>query len=331
MEVIEINDFSQLIRYQPSKSFTHISAEKWNTDFPELHLLVVESDELKARCSLWWKNTPELEGQRLGFVGHYFASDSQASELLFTACFEKLALQGCGLCIGPIDGSTWKPYRLVSETNDFPPFFLELETPLCWNEYFRNAGFQMLRSYCSVMNQQLDWEDAKTDQVAKQRLNEGFVLRNFNRDESAIDFQKIHQLSLQSFQGNFLYSPITEQEFFNLYDKVLSHIEPEFVLLLELNDELIAYLFAIPNLAQAIRGDVIDEVIIKTLAVHPQYTNQRIGNWLSKTLYQKAKELGFKKVIHALMIDDNQSSKMHSSEATVVRRYSLYAKRLGRY
>ena len=68
----------------------------------------------------------------LGFVGHYAAADEAAGRVAAGARRGALASHGCALAVGPIDGTTWRSYRLVIEPGDRPPFFLEPQNPPDW-------------------------------------------------------------------------------------------------------------------------------------------------------------------------------------------------------
>src|SRR5947209_5110735 len=93
----------------------------------DAHLMLCANDDIPtARCSLWWKGTP---GHGVGLIGHYAAADGEsASRLLHLAC-RKLAERGCTLAIGPMDGSSHRRYRLLSDRGDEPGFFLEPDNP----------------------------------------------------------------------------------------------------------------------------------------------------------------------------------------------------------
>ncbi|MBV9712853.1 MAG: hypothetical protein JO011_18285, partial [Ktedonobacteraceae bacterium] len=95
---------------------------------------ILEGDDggIQARCSLWWKNVPQLPDQRIGLIGHYAAYDTASAVSLLQLACKELARQGCTLAVGPMDGSTERRYRLLSERGTEPPFFLEPDNPDDW-------------------------------------------------------------------------------------------------------------------------------------------------------------------------------------------------------
>src|SRR5512134_3810448 len=102
-------------------------------DAPDEHwLLPGERGALRARCSLWWTRTPALLGHRVGLIGHYAApAAAPGAGLLDRACHE-LAARGCSVAVGPMDGSAWRRYRLITERGTEPTFFLEPDNPDDW-------------------------------------------------------------------------------------------------------------------------------------------------------------------------------------------------------
>lgn len=102
----------------------------------DAHTLVIRKGEIVARCSLWWSEPPPLAGQGPGIIGHFAALNAlDAGELLDAACLE-LARHGCTVAVGPMDGNTWRRYRLLTGRGPERPFFLEPDNPDEWPAFF---------------------------------------------------------------------------------------------------------------------------------------------------------------------------------------------------
>jgi GNAT superfamily N-acetyltransferase len=143
------------------------------------------------------------------------------------------------------------------------------------------------------------------------------------------ELRRIHALSLEGFRDNFLYSPIGVEDFLAQYRGIRPYVRPELVLLLEWQGSLIGYLFGLPDWLQAKRGETIDTAIAKTMAVHPDHRGEGLGTLLLTRFTEVAADLGYRRVIHALMHEDNRSRRISAHTATPIRRYTLYAKPLG--
>jgi L-amino acid N-acyltransferase YncA len=275
-----------------------------------------------ARCSLWWQDTPVLPGHRVGLIGHYAVRDATAAAGALRLACEQLAEQGCTLAVGPLDGTTWNRYRLLTERGGEPHFFLEPDNPDDWPAHFTGQGFSSLAQYSSAVA-------ACDASPPSQPSPPGMTLRPLNPSRFDEELCRIHALSLEGFRDNFLYSPIGLDDFLEQYRGIRPHVRPELVLLLERQDRLVGYLFGVPDLMQARRGQPIDTVIAKTMTVHPDHRGEGLGNYLLNRFAEVAAGLGYRRVLHALMHEDNRSRRISSHTATTFRRYTLYAKPLG--
>jgi hypothetical protein len=290
--------------------------------------LLDPAETIGARCSLWWRDVPAHPGQRLGLMGHYAATSAEsATEVLALAC-NQLAHQGCTLAVGPLDGTTWQRYRLLTERGDEPLFFLEPDNPDDWPGHWLAAGFTPLSTYFSAVTVRLDEVDPRMPEIERRMAEQGITARTLDMTRFEEELRRIHALSLASFKDNFLYVPLGEADFLSQYLGIKPHVRPELVLLLEQRGELIGYLFGIPDLLQARRGQVIDTTIIKTIAVHPKNLGTGLGIFVMGRFQQMSAERGYQRVIHALMQEDNRSRKISKHTAKTIRRYVLYARAL---
>jgi predicted N-acetyltransferase YhbS len=291
-------------------------------------MVLGESGQPEARCSLWWNDTPVYEAHRMGIIGHYGAGNgAAAAQLLEIACWE-LANHGYTMAVGPMDGNTWQRYRLLTERGSEPAFFLEPDNPDDWPGHWAEAGFAPLANYFSAANDHLDRIDPRALEITRRITEMGITLRTIDVDRFEEELRSIHALSLRSFAQNFLYTPLGEEDFVAQYRSVQPYVRPELVHIAEKAGRPVGYMFAIPDMLQARRDLTIDTVILKTMAVDPDFSGAGLGTLFFARCHQTARQLGYKRVIHALMHESNKSKKMSSQTARIFRRYTLYAKRL---
>jgi GNAT superfamily N-acetyltransferase len=277
---------------------------------------------------LWWKEAPPLAGEVPGVVGHFAALDESATkELLETAC-DQLRVNGCTCAIGPMDGNTWRCYRLVTERGHEPPFFLELDNPDEWPRWFVASGFRPLAQYFSALNDDLTVEDPRMVRTAERLESAGVRLRPLDRRRFIEELRRIYAVSRVSFERNFLYTPISEEEFMAQYEPVQAHVRPELVVLAEQAGQPVGFIFGVPDLAQARRGVPMDTAVLKTVAVLPGRTQAGLGSLLIARCQQAARALGFRRVIHALMHESNNSRNISGHYAKPFRRYTLFSRSL---
>jgi len=328
MMLRQIVDATELATLKPAAGLPGLDADELTGNSPDAHWVVTDGDSLLARCSLWWRDAPKFVDKIVGVIGHYAALDNETSKLLLTHSCEQLRRRNCKFAIGPMDGSTWHRYRMVTEAGDEPPFFLEPYTPCEWPQQWQAAGFEPIAQYSTRINTDLNYEDPRLMHVAARMDEQGISIRNLNIDDFESELRRIHQVSCISFRSNFLYTPIPEDEFVALYDRFQPYLKPEWVFLAMCRGELVGFLFAIPDWLQAQRGLAIDTVVVKSLAVLPGRANAGLGNLLAMHCHRAAREIGYTRAIHALMHDGNHSRNVSSRYAHIMRRYALFGRDL---
>ena len=297
---------------------------------PDAHLAALEGGAPRARCSLWWREAPALPGERIGVIGHFDAAAGAADAaraLLEDAC-RRLAAQGATLAVGPMDGNTWRSYRLVSDAGTEPPFFLEPWTPLEWNAHFKAAGFAPLATYHSSVTTDLAGVDPRVPQAAARLAENGVRIRMLEAKRFVAELERIHELSVTAFSRNYLYTPLGREAFVAQYLPVERHVDPRLVLVAEHEGAIAGFLFAVPDLAQASRGARVDTVVVKTVAVRPGRRYAGLGAVLTAECHARAAQAGFRRAVHALMHDANSSANISRRYADILRRYTLYSRRL---
>jgi GNAT superfamily N-acetyltransferase len=230
-----------------------------------------------------------------------------------------------------MDGTTWRRYRLLTERGPQPTFFLEPDNPDDWPNHYLSSGFTVLAQYCSALNAEIGQTDPRAAEVAGSLSAGGVTIRPLNPDGFLDELQRIYLLSVASFRNNFLYSPISEEEFLSLYQVLEPVLVPDLVLFAEVGGQPIGFIFALPDLNEAQREQRVDTIIIKTIAVHPEFSGQGLGSLLSARCQEVACRLGYRRAIHALMHESNQSRRISAHyNVRTIRRYALFARELSR-
>ncbi len=328
-QLIAIRMPAELEREKAIAGVSLLSPTELLQDAPDAHwILSTNNGEAMGRLSLWWSRTPSLPGHRLGLIGHYTVCDAVAAHRLLQHACEALRARGCTLAVGPMDGNSWRRYRFLTERGNEPVFFLEPDNPDDWPSHFLEFGFTPLATYCSAINTDLSREDSRIKRVADRLAILDVHIRPLNPQYIEDELRRIYEVSRISFQGNFLFTQINEAEFMSRYLKLLPYVRPELVLIAESRGKAIGFLLALPDHSQAMRGETIDTVILKTVAVLPERGNAGLGSLLVARGHQTARELGYTRAIHALMHESNNSRNISGHYAQTIRRYALFAKSL---
>src|SRR5262249_23686069 len=160
--------------------------------------------------------------------------------------------------------------------------------------------FEPLTNYNSAITDGLELNDPRADRVDARLRREGFRIRPFDAARFDDELSLLYHVSLAAFAENFLYQPISEDQFYELYRPIQPYIRPDLVLIAEREGDPAAFLFAIPD-----RNP--EHFVIKTLAAHPRYAGRGLGTVLIQHVNRAASVLGYRRAIHALMHETNQS------------------------
>ncbi|MFN0085420.1 MAG: N-acetyltransferase family protein, partial [Blastocatellia bacterium] len=298
-QLIEATTEEQLRRFLDAAGAPGLDGATMAMQRADAHLMIEgPSGEIEARCSLWWTDPPPHTDHRLGLIGHYAARNDAAAGLLLDGASARLAAHGCTMAAGPMDGNTWNRYRLVTERGTEPPFFLEPDTHEDWPGQFTRAGFAPLAEYYSALSTDLARRDPRMTEVAVRLYALGVTIRPLRVDQFAGEMARIYDVSKISFQRNFLYTPISREDFLAMYEPIRPYVHPALVLLAEHEDRPVGFIFTLPDLNQARRGEPVDTLIIKTVAVLPEAGYAGLGSLLVARAHEIAEAAGFRRVIH---------------------------------
>ena len=283
--------------------------------------------QVTAHVALWWKDTPPLDGEKIGTIGGFAALDQEsAASLLEHACV-RLRDAGRRIAVGPMNGNTWRRHRYVISGEPRGPFLLEPRNPPEYPDWWRQAGFTELSHYSSSV---IALDGAKVVSTAMRlRLEDsGIVIRKLDPARYEDELKSIHALSLKSFSSNFLYTPLGEAEFLAAYGKVRSYVEPDFVRIAERDGTPCGFLFGIRDIEAESRGEK-PAVIVKTLAVDSASRSAGLGSLLVDEVHAAAFERGYVESIHAMEHESNTSRKITGRYGgRIFRNYALFSKPL---
>lgn len=304
---------------------------------PALYIFAMYEGKLTARCSIWAEpqllfpptaeqlNLPIADAIKPGFIGHYAATSLKAGlELLQLADWE-LRRRGCNAVIGPVDGSTWRRYRLITETRGESLFPLEPVNPLSWNKHFQQAGFKVVNTYGSSINKELAAKDPDGKTLKAKMTRQGVKLRSLNVENLSSDLEGIYNVTMEAMQNNFLFSPLDRASFLKEQMKLTALADPELVVVAERSGSVVGYLFAYPDRNPEAHHA---RLIMKTIARDPDSKLKGLGRILYQEVHSRAYEKGFREAIHALYTMGNTANDISSMYGKSMRSYAVYGKAL---
>ncbi len=324
---VEVSSPEDFRRISGSQDLWRFDPENLSRHAPDAHWLVLGShDRPRGRCSLWWNRTPRYGQHRVGTIGHFAAAGSEAGRALLSHACRELSNHDCTFAFGPMDGSTWRSYRFVTGKGSAPPFFLEPRHPPEWPDHFTRTGFTPLARYLSSLNCDLSYDDRRGRECEQRFTDAGVRVREIDLERFEDELRTIHAIAIRSFANNFLYTPISESEFVEHHLPFKPYLRPELIMVAEQEQRGVGFIFAVPDWLQLERDQDIDTVIIKTLAILPGRKYAGLGSYLTRRNHNMVRELGYTRIIHAMMHSANSSRGISRRYAQPMRAYTLYGR-----
>ena len=320
----------------PTQGVAPISREAWAVTRPDVHLAATDTGGLAARASVWWTHPPadpERPGARIGCIGHLDGRHADALAVVVSEALDVLRQNGASRVVGPMDGSTWHAYRVVSDASpegtSHPPFALEPWPPARVEEALRAGGFEPVAHYHSALFPQIpDRSEALSERLGLAE-EKGVTLRRLDPHRAEAELGTLYDLSLDAFARNPYFAPILREAFLATYRPLVPRIDPRLLLIAEHHRQPVGVVFGLADWNEAARGETVRTLVFKTLAVRRALMGQGLGSLLSLALEEAAREMGLTRSIHALMHDANRSVRISQRrEVDLIRRYALLGRKL---
>ena len=285
------------------------------------------SGNVLARAAVWENPDIAYLGETPGLIGSFeCVDDVECAAAVLGAAEARLRMEGRRRVVGPMNGSTWAPYRLALPEGAPCLFPLEPRNPAYYCAYWESLGYHAIANYTSSSFPLRPDSFPRLELASAVLPAHGVTVSDFRPDKSDDELNAIYEVSVASFRSNFLYTPLSRAGFLAKYRPIASRLRPQDVVIARNADgKPVGFAFGFPN-AYAPIGT---EYVIKTAAVLPEHAGRGLGGLLVDRLARMAYDDGFESAYHALMHESNISCNLgRHAHAKVCRRYSLYAKDL---
>lgn len=172
------------------------------------------------------------KSSELSFFGFVKYADDRFEELvkeLKSSCSTRL--------IGPIDFSTYYPYRFAADNFDFrlyPDLAGEKELPV-----FLENGFSVHKEYISTLAE-IDFDKVATFRSVS--LPEGYRMEELHGDEVYAHLSELYDVASSVFEKAYLNEPISREDFIDIYVGALKDVLPDLLMVYH-NEEPVAFCF----------------------------------------------------------------------------------------
>jgi GNAT superfamily N-acetyltransferase len=131
-----------------------------------------------------------------------------------------------------------------------------------------------------------------------------------------------------SFADAMLFSPISREAFHATYEPIRPHLDPDFIRVAIHNERVVGFAFGIPDFKALERGQRIDTIVAKTWAVLLEPRYRGLGAVMLNDVRYSAHRRGMRRIIHALIREDNVSLNLSKRFAVPMRGYTLFADKI---
>ena len=245
----------------------------------------------------------------------FFESKSQDFDA-FQSEWSELRLAFPGSWVGPLQGSTFLPYRFITWSDDQALFPGEWRNQAHYGLWMEQLQPSKITHYRSAYRTDYQRVIAISESFLTDWNTEGFNLTPFRMDHEE-EWTALHYMIEAIFRGNWGYKTLNPDEFTG-WAKSLgeSHGGQPWLYWVQIDDRRVgfAYLFYLDD----------GTLIFKTIGLLPEFQAKKIGNAVAGALHMRAQEAGAKRCIYALVQSENRVNRMPDPDITVFRTYASY-------
>lgn len=247
------------------------------------------------------------------FFGFFECIDEDCFALLWQELLGEAKTKGITSLFGPVNGTIWHPYRVVTSSVEAPFFPSESISRLEYAGWLANQKPLEVFEYHSAYRTDYTPIIVATRNSYQNAIDSGVLLRTETIDTNNI--QELYALAVEVFSQNPGYVHLSIEEFVALYssDKISRNNATLYTA--RIDGKLVGFCLNLEN---------NQTLIMKTIAVAPNIQQKGIGNALVHKIHIDAVASGFTKVIYALVRKDNNVRHFPTDKITVFREYAAY-------
>ena len=216
--------------------------------------------------------------------------------------------------LGPINGTIWHQYRFVDKDLHQKTFPSEPVTKNYYVDFFRSKNPVYYEEYHSAFRTNFDVIMNFTKQSYENTLKNNVDIEKIQKFDIEL-LKVLFAFSKQIFSKSWGFVPLNFHEFTELYntDKVDNFVGSVF--LAKFKKEIIGFCLNI---------ETKDSLIMKTIAVVPEFQQKGVANALVFAIHNDAKQNKKEYVIYPLINKKNKIQYFPKDEVTIMREYIAF-------
>ena len=254
---------------------------------------------------------PFMDGHAFGFFELKGGTEENRQE-----AWAQTRAQYVGPFYGPINGSTFLPYKSISMTDGSSIFPGEWDNAPSVAKFFNACRPKKVVQYRSAYRIQFDGVIEVSEPFLQGWYDQGFSLENIELDSPRTADALLNMIDA-IFRGNWGYESMTKAQFQNWLQHITAGSSSTPLLYwVHIKNQKVgfAYLSELPDAT----------IIFKTIGILPEFQAKGIGNAIAGELHKVAKSRNAQKCIYALVQLDNRVNRMPDLDITIMREYETY-------
>ena len=243
-------------------------------------------------------------------------NDKEDQSKFWQALRNKSQESGAKKLTGPIQGTTYFPYRFISQSDGTPFFRGEYFSAIEDHQFLLDQNPSDVKYFRSGYRNTFEGIMIVSKPYYEGAVAKGFEVKTHSEVNETL-FRSVFEMVGQIFGMNWNFNKMSIDEVKTFYQSEFGVHQRMALQTLHLNSEMIGFCRYIENDS--------DTVICKTLGVLPKYQNLGLGNAAVYEMHRSAKEAGYTRMIYALIYDGNRvQQNMPKDDSIIFRKYAAY-------
>jgi hypothetical protein len=313
------------------------------------NFLASREGELVGRISaIVNHNHNRFHRDKTGFFGFFESiKDYQVSAQLFDAAGGFLKSQGMELMRGPCNFSTNEELGFLSEGYDSPPVIMMTYNPRYYLDFAEEYGFRKAKDlFAYYMHQSVKPPERVVRVAEKVKKKKNLRIRRLNLRQLGSEIRIIKEIYNSAWSDNWGFVPMTDREFDYLAKDLKRILDPDLVLIAEVDGEPAGFSLALPDINQVLKKlngrlfplgilkllwytkikRLVDGTRILTAGVIEKYRHQGIDNIFYLDTYRIGTGKGYTWGEFSWILEDNHAmnSALETLGARIYKKYRIY-------
>ena len=280
-----------------------------------------------ARCTAFVnRRFQQSKGEAVGFIGHFAAADSSPGPVraMIARAEAWLVERGVSRIVGPYNGAAALGMGLLAAAHDEDPTFPLPWQPASYSQYFLDNGY---RPTYPLWYYDVDFSSEKY-RKAKQAVKPSAALcvRPINKKRWDEDLETLRLVFNEAFSEEWEFHPMTTGEFAEFFGAMKPIIDPQQVLLAEVNGATAGFCFGLPDwtpLFRSFQGKLGPWQLLKLMlgsgkytragllgiGVLPQHKGSGLAHALAMRLYARYEQKGLTSALYYPVNESNHRSR----------------------